>query len=86
LEKTGFQKCVCVYAECSARCYRAHFVMSVDFVVLQKAPFTCMDTLYIYIYIHTYIHIQYIYNRTLYTHTNVCTYVHPLWEPLQPLC
>jgi len=26
------------------------------------------------------------YNRAVYTYVNLCTYIHPHWKPLHPLC
>jgi hypothetical protein len=40
-----------------------------------------------YAYAYTiYIRTQYVYNTALHTYINVCTYMHPHWKRLHPLC
>jgi hypothetical protein len=49
-------------------------------VVLTKLLCTLIHSLY------THTHTQYMYNIALCTYMNVCTYMHPYWKPLHPLC
>ena len=73
LETTHFKKCI-VYASCFVQCYRARYVIKVLILWSWQRPSWNLRVR------NTYT--QCMYNRALYTHVNVCTFIHPHCQPM----